>query len=176
MDPLQQQFECAVGDDLVKWLNARDGTSFVFQRRGDDAPDLIYEDQGRLLPIEVVAAYYDQAEASMQWQNARQRANAATSWSGMNFDEALAMNVIARIREKCAKTYGPNCVLLVAVRPPLTPMPDFQRLLATVEVPDHIPFTAIYVAGDFPATTHAAIGYFAWQLWPQQTQASVQSQ
>jgi hypothetical protein len=167
MDPMQEAFERAMGDQLVKWLNARDGTTFTFQCRGDEAPDLIYRDGSILLPIEVVAAYYDPRDASFQWQNARKHAGAPSSWVGKNFNVALKENIIARIEVKCRKAYGQGCILLVSVRPGLTSMPDFQKLLKDLSIPEWVPFEAIYIAGEFPATIDARSGYYAWQVWPQ---------
>lgn len=165
MDLIQQQFERAVGDKLIEWINSTQATAFSFSRRGDDAPDLIYSDGTKALGIEVVGAYYDKEDATLQWKGARQLADAPAAWSGINFDEALLKNIERRISEKCKKAYGPNCALLVAVRPGLTPMPDMQDLLAGLQLPEAVSFEAIYIAGEFPATTYAKSGYYAWQVW-----------
>lgn len=166
MEQVQAQHERAVGDAFIAWLNARDGSRYSFACRGDQAPDLIYQSENARLGIEVVGAYYDHDDALFQWQNARRRSDAPTSWFGVNFDDALRRNVELCISEKCAKSYGDNCLLLVSVLPALTLIPDMRELLASVTLPAVVPFAGIYVAGEFPGSSSALGGYYAWQLWP----------
>jgi hypothetical protein len=166
VEEIQVQHERAVGDALIQWLNARDRSQFIFLRRGNEAPDLIYHWEGRRLGVEVVGAYYSQSDASFQWQNARQLPSAPEQWRGIDFDKGLKHSIEQRLAEKCAKAYGDNCILLVAVRPPLTPMADFQSMLVTVALPAAVPFVGIYIGGEFPVSSRSQGGYFAWQLWP----------
>lgn len=44
MDAIQWQHEKYVGDQLIEWLNARNGWKFAFCGRGGEAPDLVYHD------------------------------------------------------------------------------------------------------------------------------------
>ena len=93
MEPIQEQHERAVGDKLIAWLNDRDGSNYSFIRRGDlapdQAPDLIYGNGAQTLGIEVVGAYYDKADSTLQWQGARGRTNAPQRWSGVGIDDSL---------------------------------------------------------------------------------------
>jgi hypothetical protein len=127
VDSIQERHERAVGDALIGWLNRREGRSLSFMRRGDDAPDLIYREGFDDLGLEIVGAYYDQDDATLLWQNARNVPNAPTEWSGVNFDSALLRSIEMRVREKCRKAYGANCALLVAVQPGLTTAPEMKR-------------------------------------------------
>ncbi|MGH2508502.1 MAG: hypothetical protein ACRESX_02090 [Gammaproteobacteria bacterium] len=166
MELIQEQHEREVGDAFITWLNTRGGTSFVFCRRGDEGPDLIYESDGKEIGVEVVGAYYDKSYATFQWQKVRQIPNKPKMWTGIDFDDSLRQNVEERIAEKCIKGYGSNCLLLIDVHPGLTPMPEMQELLYGVAFPSSVPFVGIYVAGGFPTAPHTHGGYYAWQLWP----------
>ncbi|MDM0002894.1 hypothetical protein QTI24_30190 [Variovorax sp. J22P240] len=169
MEAIQEQHERAVGESLIAWLNERDGTSYSFLCRGDEAPDLIYGFDGRTLGIEVVGAYYDKEDSKMQWQGARRHPEAPKRWSGINFDDRLLGSIEKRIAAKCAKNYGSDVILLVAVRPALTAIPDMEALLRRLDLPNNIPFTAVYVGGDFPTSSYAQGGYKAWQVHPART-------
>ena len=164
MEQIQKQHERSVGDAFISWLNTRDGSLFSFKNRGDEAPDLIYEFDDHCQGIEIVACYYGQDEALMQWQNARQRPNAPAEWEGTNFNDALRTNIELNIAKKCAKAYGNNCILLVSVRPGLTTIPKMHEILSKVVLPAEITFSGIYVAGEFPFGIDAKGGYYAWQL------------
>jgi hypothetical protein len=162
MDAVQLQHERAVGDQLIEWLNNRDGTSYTFLRREGEAPDLVYADRGRLLRVEVVGAYYDSDHARLLWGHAREVPDTPNSWSGVDFDEALLRDIERQIHKKCKLSYGPNCVLLVTVRPPMTVWEEVEELLYLLKLPERIPFDGVFLAGTFPMSTRSTGGYRVW--------------
>ena len=93
MDPLQEQHERWVGDQVIERYNTDYCTSFQFYRRPGEAPDLEYRDGSRLLGVEVATAYYDIEDAKFNWLEARKRPDAPREWCGENFDENLAENI-----------------------------------------------------------------------------------
>jgi len=165
VDPLQEQHECWVGDLVTEWYNARHGTSFGFKGRCGTAPDLEYRDGSQVLRIEVVTAYYDEADdAKFHWLNARERPDAPQKWSGVNFEKSLVENINSAIDTKCQKSYGPNCVLAVCVFPSLTFADELESLLEGVSVPATNPFDGIYLCGEFPAPIGTPAERKVWQL------------
>ena len=166
MDTLQEQHERWVGDDqVIDWYNSRHSTNFRFRGRCGAAPDLEYRDDGRFLRIEVVTAYYDGADdAKFLWLHARKRPDAPKKWSGCDFEATLVENVNEALAEKCAKSYGPNCVLAVCVLPSLTFAKQMESLLGKISVPANNPFDGIYLCGQFPAPIGSPAERKVWQL------------
>jgi hypothetical protein len=162
---LQANHEQAVGEKLVRWLNARDGTAFAFDRRGGEAPDLVYRDGNNYLHIEVVSAYYDPDHAKWLWGHARARTDTSAKWEGSEFDTGLLRSVETQITKKCLKKYGPDCVLVVSALPSLTSAAELDALLGRLVLPDQIPFRSIFLTGDFPTTSTDAGGYHVWVLY-----------
>jgi hypothetical protein len=182
VDEIQLQHERAVGDRLIDWLNQRDGSHFVYSRRGKDAPDLVYTDT-RILGVEIVDAYYDAADAKRQWKGARKAPDAPKRWSGADPDRRLLGDIEWQIRKKCRLAYGPNCILVVSVRPAITSEITMKELLRDLQLPDKIPFIGVYLSGNFPIAFHVPWGrpggrnaskltrpspggLRIWQLWP----------
>ena len=164
MDKIQLQHEKAVGDAFIEWLNVRDKSQLVFSSRAGEAPDLVYKDGSKLLRVEIVGAYYDPAHAKLLWGNARRVPDAPDSWSGVNFDEALMRDIERQIHKKCGLSYGPNCVLVVTVRPPVTISEEVEELLPLIKLPGHVPFDGIFLTGTFPVSARSAGGYRVWAL------------
>ena len=54
MDKVQEQHERAVGDALIAKINRKQKKHFVFNRRGDQGPDLVYCDGNLEISIEIV--------------------------------------------------------------------------------------------------------------------------
>jgi hypothetical protein len=97
MDALQEQFECWVGDQVIKRYNTDHGMSFQLHQRAGEAPDLEYRDGSRSLKVEVSTAYYDDKEhAKFVWLAARKQPEAPHKWSGVDFDKKLVENINER--------------------------------------------------------------------------------
>jgi hypothetical protein len=163
MDPLQEQHERWVGDRVVEQYNTDHGTSFRFYGRAGEAPDLEYR-ENRSLGIEVVTAYYDKEDAKFKWLGARERPDAPSKWSGVDFDKSLVENINAALVAKCAKSYGPNCVLAVCVFPDLTHAWEMESRLEDIRIPATNPFDAIYLCGRFPAPIGTPAELRVWKL------------
>jgi hypothetical protein len=165
MDDIQIKHERAVGDDFIRWYNRANVTRFSFDTRPREAPDLGYVDGSRVLNLELTDAYYDeQSDAAMQWDAARQKANAPDSWSGGDFDQALIKNINAAIAKKCRNDYGKDCVLIVAVRPGLTTDYEMEQILSEIKTPQKTPFIGIYLTGNFPWTDSSRGGFRCWRV------------
>ena len=159
MDPLQEQFEKAVGDSFFEWLNSQIGAHYSFTRRAGQAPDLVYMWDGKELFVEVTGAYYDGSHAAFLWKSARGTKDAPAGWTGVNASRALAMTIFERIAEKSKNRYGERTVLLVNVPPGVTSAEELSELLLKQSFPLETPFVGIYVVGNFPITTHSSGGY-----------------
>ena len=159
MDPLQQQFEKAVGDEFFEWLNARRKTSYSFARRAGEAPDLVYASGADELLVEITAGYYDGRHAEFLWKGARGTKDAPAGWNGVNPDKSLAQAIANRVAEKCGKRYGGKAVLLINVPPGVTSAEELSELLAQQSFPIEMPFAGVYVVGRFPITSSSSGGY-----------------
>jgi hypothetical protein len=157
--------ERAIGDKFIAACNSRHGTNFAYKGRPTEAPDLTYVDGAAELNVEVGTAYYDDADAVLQWKAARGSPNAPRVWCGINFENGMVENINAIIAGKCQGTdYGPRCVLLVRVRPKLTTIADMRKLLNDIKLPSRTPFDGIYVSGDFPDSSDSPGGYSCWRI------------
>lgn len=163
VDPLQEQHERWVGQQVIEWYNSQHGTSFVFHQRCGVAPDLEYRDGSKLLRVEVVTAYYDTEDAKFRWLTARKR-NAPTEWFGVDFEKNLVRDINSELVKKCRKSYGPYCSLAVCVLPDLTSADDMECLLKDINVPPNNPFDGIYLCGQFPAPIGSPANRRVWQL------------
>ena len=165
MDDVQKQHERAIGDDFINWFNSQNESNFSFSSRGDPAPDIIYKDKNRILKIEVVGSYYDENDAELKWKIARRRPDTPKRWAGVNFDEDLLRNINGAIEEKCSKSYGAKCILLVYISPPLTTDNEVEDMLPRVDIPKQVPFAAIYLTGIFGRSKNSTGGYRVWPLY-----------
>jgi hypothetical protein len=151
-DAIKEKHERWVGDTVIQYYNSAHGTDFRFHGRAGVAPDLEYRDEARSLRVEVVTAYYDDAEdAKFKWLSARKRPDAPKKWSGVDFEKNLVKNINSALSAKSTKSYGPDCVLAVCVLPQLTFADEMESLLNDVRIPDPNPFDGIYLCGQFPA-------------------------
>jgi hypothetical protein len=164
MDETQRNHESDSGKAFVRWFNQRNGIHFRFDSRPHEAPDQRYVDGSNILNIEITDAYYDKLDAEMQWKTARKESDAPDSWTGGDVDRSLVSNINKAITKKCANDYGKNCVLLVTVRPALTSGDEMEQLLPEIKIPRRIPFTGMYLMGDFPWTESCRGGFRCWQL------------
>lgn len=165
MDRVQEQHERAVGDAFIEWLNQQHGTAYRYEARGADPPDLVYRSGTHQLHLEVTAAYYDASNAAMLWQNARGVPGAPDTWSSKGPDQKLVESINLALAKKCAIAYPSGCVLLVSLYPDLTSVEEFADLVPQIRVPPSHPFSAIYVAGMFPASSSGSHGgHHCWKL------------
>lgn len=119
------------------------------------------------MAIEITDAYYDSADATTRWQQARQKSGAPSGWSwlkGGNIDGALAEEVGRRIEAKAQCAYGANCSLLVNVHPALTTASDLEPFIPDIAIPVTHSFASIYLVGRFPCSADDPGGYHCWQL------------
>ena len=165
MDRLQEQHERWVGDQVIERYNVDHGTSFRFYGRPGVAPDLEYREGSRSLRVEVVTAYYDaEDDAKFKWLAARKRPDASNRWSGVDFEKSLVENINTALHAKCAKSYGPNCVLAVCVLPDLTFADEMECLLDGVSIPCGNQFERIYLFGEFPRQIGSPAERRVWKL------------
>jgi hypothetical protein len=173
MDSAQEQRERRAGELLIEWYNDRHGTSFRFVGRPGVAPDLSYQDGNRQLWVEVVTAYYDAGgDAKFYWGNVRNHPDAPQKWKGENFERYLVNDISEKIVGKCAKSYGPHCLLAVHVYLTLTHAEDMEPLVKDIVVPATQVFEGIYLCADCAPLIDA---FFTggkipdsrvWQLYP----------
>ena len=166
MDDVKEQHERAVGDVFIAAFNKQEGVQYVFDRMGGEAPDLVYRDGDSEICLEVTGCYYDANHARFVWMNARNLPHAADGWGGVNFSQALVANINATLRDKCAKDYGPNCILLVYVSFNLTTFKDMEALLPKVEIPAEQRFAGIYLVGYFGVNNDSLINHAIVNLAP----------
>lgn len=166
MDNTQIQHEREVGDALIAELNRKQGKQYKFYRRGDEGPDLIYRYENSEIGLEIVSCYYDSNEAMFQWQNARNLSDAPRSYSGVDFSSNLVTNINDALEDKCAKDYGPNCLLCVYIRAGLTTFKNMNYLLPTIKVPSEHKFVGIYLVGYFGVNNDSEICHAILELTP----------
>ena len=165
MDVVQRVHEQAVGDDFIRWYNLQNHSSFSFNRRGDQAPDLIYHDGRAELFVEVADAYYDDLDAKFKWETARGSPNPPIRWEGVDFDNKLIDHINARLEDKCQKSYGRSCFLVLNLSPYVTAAEEIEAMLPNILVPERNPFEAIYLTGYFPEGIMIGQStYHCWQI------------
>jgi hypothetical protein len=164
MDSIQIRYERAVGDSFIAHLNRVQKTNYTFKCRGNPAPDLVYQDEKSQISLEIVTSYYDPNDARLFWENARNIPDAPRCWSGMNFDQALILNLNAYMQAKCDKAYGSDCLLVIHIMPPLTTFKDMEELIADVKPPAKHSFGGIYLMGDFGISATSLVTQALWKL------------
>lgn len=176
---LKKQHEQAIGHRFVNWYNKMHHTNFSLVRQADagEAPDLEYTG---VLRIEVTAAYYDDGDAQIRWRRARRDPQAPSAWPiprrdegkvnaiirHAGFDNRLVEHINQALTKKCRNDYGRACILVIDVRPPLTPVEDLDALIGDIKLPGQNPFTEIYLTGNFPGGRSSEGGYHVRRLWP----------
>jgi len=174
MDNTKEQHECTkkqhereVGDALIAELNQKQGKQYVFKdRSGDEVPDLIYRDESSQIGLEIESCYYDNDDATFKWQNAKNLPDAPQGWSGVNFNRALVMNINKAIQKKCAKDYGPNCLLGLYIHTGLTTYKKMVSLIPSIKVPLKHKFVGIYLIGYFGVNNDSDTSKAIWELFP----------
>src|SRR5262249_32970912 len=142
-----------VGDQLIEWYNQRHRTSFYFDGRAGEAPDLIYRDGKHWLRVEVTSAYYDPKEdAKFKWGAKRHLPNAPKKREGKEFDQYLVDDTNSSIAAKCRNAYGRNCLLAVYVLADATYADEMEPRLKDITVPDTHCFDGIYLCSRFAVT------------------------
>lgn len=165
MDEIQERFERTVGDAFIQWYNRTTGAQFSFLRRPKEAPDLMYSDGSNALQIEIGGAYPGKEEAAFWWQNLRKAPNAPQQVAGKDMDEHLIADINRRVEEKCGKSYGAGCLLVVYVHPAMTTAEEVDEYLDQIKVPESNPFRAIFVTGHFPMSSSGSVGgYRCWKV------------
>jgi hypothetical protein len=166
VNEVQAQRERSIGERFIIWYNDRRHASYRYVRRGDPAPDLIFQDGATSLGVEVTEAFYDTADAKFKWKALRNEPDAPRTWAGVEPDEALASQVATQIAKKAPVAYGSSCVLVVDVDPTVTNPIDLERLLPTVSLPVKHSFQGIYVGGVFWASSANTLpGYKCWAIF-----------
>jgi hypothetical protein len=165
MDVHQVAFERGVGDAFICWLNAREGRQLIFDARPGEAPDLLYRDGSDKLTLEIAGVYYDTREASVWWGAKRGDSNAPRAWSGKDMDDMLVSSINERLTEKCLKSYGSDCMLVLYAHPLMTTAEELDSLLHGISIPTRNPFREIYLTGFFPVSCGGSRGgYYVWRL------------
>ncbi|MBS1213410.1 MAG: hypothetical protein H6R26_2027 [Proteobacteria bacterium] len=165
MDAHQFAFERGVGEAFIAWFNVREGRHFVFDSRPEKAPDLLYRDGSGQLALEIAGAYYDSKEATVWWGAKRGDPGTPREWSGKNMDEMLVSSINTRLTEKCLKSYGSDCMLVIYAHPLMTTAEELDSLRHRISMPLRNPFREIYLTGFFPMSSGGSRGgYYVWRL------------
>ncbi|MFZ0034707.1 MAG: hypothetical protein WAK60_06950 [Sedimentisphaerales bacterium] len=162
MDSVQKKHERAVGEKFINWYNEHFGKSYTYAYCG--VPDLTYGDGSNEIHLEITDAYYDQLDATIKWQNFRGKENAPNHWSGKAPDDGLIEFINTGIAEKCKKSYGNDCILVINVWPYITSVEELENKLSEIEIPETNPFMRIYLTGYFPYSTKSKGCYKCWEV------------
>lgn len=134
---LKQQHERGVCERLLAAL----GQNLVFRGMGiPPEPDVLYQlEEGRVLGIEVVTAYYSNSSAKGAWQVARGQSNVWSELLGSP-DQAICDSIRNEIDAKC-----------VALEAPLTDQASVQRCVDSLSLPEAFSFARVYLLWQAPA-------------------------
>jgi len=164
MDKVQELNERAIGEGFVGWYNEVHSASFHFVGRPETAPDLTYCDGESRIHLEVAMAYYNEADAAFKWKHARGLPDAPSTMGGVNLTDKLITNISSVLAEKCLKSYGPNCILVLNVIPAVTEAERLEARLSEIAMPSRQPFEGIYLTGHFGSSSHSSGGFRCWRL------------
>jgi len=149
---IQSSHERATGDRFIQTYNNERGCNLIFKEQpSPPKPDLVYYDEktNKTIGLEITDAYYDEDDAKGTWDIVRGVKPFSISRILYNPDEQLANAIGCRILEKSRKKYKycDSIILLVVTRPALTEdEKDFRdNVLPHIRLPNHIPFSAIYL-------------------------------
>jgi hypothetical protein len=166
MNGTKDNFERIVGDAFIQWYNQIIGLQFTYAEKPREAPDLKYSDNSNILLLEICGAYFSYEEAIFRWKNLRKNSIAPQHVAGIDMDEALIANINQRIVEKCEKSYGTGCFLVIYTQPTMTTAKEVEERLTQIKIPTMNPFHAIYLTGHFPFSSNGSIGgYQCWRLF-----------
>jgi hypothetical protein len=169
MPSLKEQHEIAIGNALL----ARLGLNCEFIRHGLDGvePDLIYSLPGQILGIEVATAYYDEAQATAEWQLARgiskfDSRGIAKIGSWNEPDKLISAQVQREIDDKCAKSYSgvDTAWLCIEQHAPLADVDETRELITRLRIPSKNPFAKLYLG--FYAHAGDGGGFRVYDLLP----------
>ncbi len=145
-DALKEGIEKQIGDAFVSWFNIAQGTSYRFERRGDEPLDLLYRSEAGSLPIQVTVVYENQAFAALTWHTMRPKAKARRFAFTRDPDNELVESLTHRLRAKARMVYPVGSILVAYLAMPMTQL-EFEGLLPRVRIPSPITLSAIYVGG-----------------------------
>ena len=157
-DSAKETFERTVGDAFVDWYNALGGTSFAYERRGGDPPDLVYSDGAALLPLEITVAYYNNQFAEVSWGTVRPGSRRRRFTSTRDPNGELVQSINARLKAKCQLILPPGCILVVFLQAALD-RDGLEALLPSISLPEHSKLSRIYLGS---WSTHAANSSDCW--------------
>jgi hypothetical protein len=143
-DSAKENFERNVGDAFVTWYNAWGGTSFAYERRGEDPPDLVYSDGPTILPLEITAAYYNDRFAEVSWGTVRPGPERLRFAATRDPDGGLVQSINACLKAKCQLILPPGCVLVVFLYASLD-RDGFEALVPSISLPEHSKLSRIYL-------------------------------
>ena len=163
-DSAKENFERNVGDAFVVWYNALGGTSFAFERRGEDPPDLVYTDGPTLLPLEITAAYYNERFAELSWGTVRPGSHSLRFTTTRDPDGALVQSINARLNAKCQLVLPAGCILVVFLYASLD-RDAFEALVPSISLPEHSKLSGIYL-GSWSKNAGTRSDYWWYPLAP----------
>jgi hypothetical protein len=77
----------------------------------------------------------------------------------------LVSSINERLTEKCLKSYGSECMLVLYAHPLMTTAEELDSLLDGISVPARNPFREIYLTGFFPVSSGGSRGgYYVRRL------------
>jgi hypothetical protein len=169
MPSLKEQHEIAIGNALLATL----GHNCEFIRHGLDGvePDVIYSLHGRILGIEIATAYYDEAQATAEWQLARgiskfDSLGIAKIGSWNEPDKLISAQVQREIDDKCSKSYSgvDTAWLCIEQHAPLAEVAETLDLIARLRIRSENPFVKLYLG--FYANAGDGGGFRVYDLLP----------
>lgn len=147
---LKEQHEVAIGNALLRSLRC-DG-QFICHGEDDGEPDLIYSIARRRVGMEIATAYYDNAQARVEWQLARGRLKPDPSgltkigfWSEP--EKLIFSSVQRELEDKCSKIYSGVDALWLCIEQhaQLADVSETELLVKSVRIPTRHPFEHIYL-------------------------------
>ena len=149
MEPLKEQDERAVGGRFIIWFNTEFGYEYAFDRRADEAPDLVYTSPAKAaLFIEVTSAYYAKEYAKFVWDGVRSSEDQILVAGSVDDDSRLVSDIVRIVNQKYNKRYEKHCILVISATCFWTSAKMLTQLLSQQKFPENN-FAGIYVHGRF---------------------------
>lgn len=160
-EDFKTKVESATAKIFIQWYNQKTGRNLTLRKK-QETPDFIYADEKGEIGVEVTTAHCNQNYAKFTMETARGRRKAPTIQEAIDNPEVMEGHTVwdpekslidfinKHLKEKCAKPYGKNCVLIIRVPfPGLTTDHDFQDVvIPKIELPEHNPFKEVYLTID----------------------------
>ena len=148
-DKIKKAHEGAVADQLLEGLGIRPASS----GHGDpdkNEPDRLYKIDQKTLGIEVVTAYYTEAEAKVAHKVAEEPLAEDEVMMGEIIggpDDAICESIKENLNQKCAKKYSATdeTWLCINVEAGITEMAVIVGCIDSLEVPENHVFSKIFV-------------------------------